>query len=606
MTRTKLPEKAPSSRRTTLRTHHLGELNLSDIDSHVSLCGWVHRRRDHGGLIFIDLRDRYGITQLVFDPKLDQHSHDLAQLLRSEWNIQVEGRVRARGEGLTNEKLATGQIEVEATKLKILSKSKTPPFSLCDDKIDVNEDLRLTYRYLDIRRGEILERMLTRHKIVKIIRDFFDRRGFCEVETPILTKSTPEGARDYIVPSRVHEGKFYALPQSPQLFKQLLMISGLDRYFQIARCFRDEDLRADRQPEFTQLDIEMSFIDKADIIDMIEDLMIEIFDKILGVQLKKGFRHMPYSEAMEKYGCDKPDLRFGMEFHRVTDIAEKSEFSVFRDQIAAGGIVKAICVKNGAAFSRKDIDDFTTFVNKLGLSGLAWMKMGDEGLSSSIVKFFSEPLQKELIKRLDVEVGDLILFGADSLGVVNQAFDHLRRHIADLQGLKKEGDWKLLWVDDFPLFEKDKESGLPTSVHHPFTSPLKEDFNKLHSDIFNVRSNAYDLVLNGFELGGGSIRIHDSEIQRTIFELLRLTPDDITNRFGFFMEALNYGTPPHGGIAFGIDRIAMLMAGASSIRDVICFPKTQRATDAMMDCPSTISHHQLDELHIRVKESKRG
>ncbi len=598
-------QKKTSSKKTTLRTHHLGELGLNDLGTHVNLCGWVHRRRDHGGLIFIDLRDRYGITQLVFDPKFDTHSHDLAQLLRSEWNISVEGKVRPRGEGLTNEKLATGAIEVEVAKLKILSKAKTPPFSICDDKIDVNEDLRLTYRYLDMRRGEILEKMLIRHKIVKSIRDFFDRRGFCEVETPILTKSTPEGARDYIVPSRVHEGKFYALPQSPQLFKQLLMIAGLDRYFQIARCFRDEDLRADRQPEFTQLDIEMSFIDKADIVDMIEDLMIELFDKVIGVKLKKGFRHMPYSEAMEKYGTDKPDLRFGMEFHNVTDIAEKSEFSVFKDQIRAHGIVKAICVKGGASFSRKDIDDLTTFVSKLGLNGLAWMKMGDDGLSSSIVKFFSEPLQKELIKRLHVQHDDLILFGANTAATVNQAFDHLRRHIADLQGLKKEGAWELLWVDDFPLFEKDKDTGMPTSVHHPFTSPLKEDIEKLDSDIFNVRSNAYDLVLNGFELGGGSIRIHDSDLQRKIFELLRLTHDDITNRFGFFMEALNYGTPPHGGIAFGIDRIAMLLSNSSSIRDVICFPKTQRATDAMMDCPSTVSDHQLDELHIRVKESKK-
>ena len=590
-----------STKKTSLRSHHLGELRKSDIDTTVHLCGWVHRRRDHGGLIFIDLRDRYGITQLVFDPLINAQAHELASALRSEWNIQIEGRVRARGEGLTNQKLATGEIEVEVTKLTIFSKAKPPPFSICEESIDVNEDLRFTYRYLDIRRGEILEKMALRHKIVKTIRDFFDKKGFYEVETPILTKSTPEGARDYVVPSRIHEGKFYALPQSPQLFKQLLMISGLDRYFQIARCFRDEDLRADRQPEFTQLDLEMSYIQREDIIAIIEELMIEVFDQCVHVKLEKGFRRMSYAECMEKYGTDRPDLRFDMEFHRVTDLAEISEFSVFKEQIQLGGIVKAICVRNGATFSRKDIDDFTTFVSKLGLKGLAWMKMTEGCLSSSIVKFFSADLQQQLIQRLAVRNGDLLLFAAADEATVNQALDHLRRHIADLQGLKKAGDWKLLWVEDFPLFEKDKETGLPSSVHHPFTAPLEQDLPKLEQNIYDVRANAYDLVLNGYELGGGSIRIHNEELQRKIFELLRLTTDDIDHKFGFFMEALSFGTPPHGGVAFGMDRIAMTLSHSHSIRDVICFPKTQRATDAMMNCPSTITDHQLDELHIRVR-----
>ena len=594
--------KEKHTKATSQRTHHLGELRKTHVNKNVTLCGWVHRRRDHGGLIFIDLRDRYGITQLVFDPKVDEKALNAAGMLRSEWNISVEGRVRERTDGMRNEKLETGEIEVEVTKLTIFSQAKTPPFSICDDEIDVNEDLRLTYRYLDMRRGVLLKNIALRHKIVKTIRDFFDTRAFYEIETPILTKSTPEGARDYIVPSRVHEGKFYALPQSPQLFKQLLMISGADRYFQIARCFHDEDLRADRQPEFTQLDVEMSYIDSEDIMSIIEELFIEIFQNCLNVEIKPNFARMSHEECMEKYGTDRPDLRFGMEFHNLSDIAEKSHFTVLKEQVQNGGVVKGICVKDGAKFSRKDIDGFTSFVGKLGLKGLAWMKMTDDGLTSNIVKFFSDDLQKDIIKRMKVEKGDLLLFAAADIDTVNQSLDHLRRHVADLQGLKKSGTWKLLWVYDFPLFEKDKETGAPTSVHHPFTAPKPEDLEFLKTDPLKARSNAYDLVLNGYELGGGSIRIHDSKMQKTIFELLRLSPDDIEQKFGFFMNALSYGTPPHGGIAFGIDRIAMTLSESPSIKDVISFPKTQRATDPMMECPNIVSEMQLDELHIKVKE----
>lgn len=586
---------------TSLRTHHLGELRIGHVGKLVSLCGWVHRRRDHGGLIFIDLRDRYGLTQIVFDPEINEEAHKLAAQLRSEWNIGITGKVRPRAEGMANPKLETGEIEIEVTKLTIFSQAKTPPFSICDETIDVNEDLRLKYRYLEIRRGKLMHHLALRHQIVKTIRDFFDKRRFYEIETPILTKSTPEGARDYLVPSRVHEGNFYALPQSPQLFKQLLMISGIDRYFQIARCFRDEDLRADRQPEFTQLDVEMSFVNMHDIQAIIEEMMIELFDQCLKTRISRNFRRMTHDECLSKYGTDRPDLRFEMTFHTLNDIAEQCEFSVFREQVTNGGSIKAMRVDGGAQFSRRKIDELGTFVTKLGLGGLAWMKMGGEGLTSNIVKFFSSSLQQEIIHRLNVQKGDLILFGAGQLNTLNLAFDQLRRHLADLLHLRKENAWELLWVTDFPLFEKDPDTGLPTSVHHPFTCPHEDDLAYLDGDVYQVRSNAYDLVLNGSEIGGGSMRIHNSEIQKKIFEILRLTPDEIEEKFGFFVRALQYGTPPHGGIAFGIDRIAMTFAGASSIREMIAFPKTQRATDAMMECPTSITQKQLDELHIQLR-----
>lgn len=584
---------------TTMRTHTAGELRKTNIDDLVTLCGWVHRRRDHGGLIFIDLRDRYGLTQLVFDPEVNPQAHTAAEELRSEWSISISGKVRSRAPGMANPKLTTGEIEIEVTSLSILSKSKTPPFSICDETIDVQEDLRLTYRYLDLRRGPILDNLYMRHKLAMTVRNFFDRHGFMDVETPILTKSTPEGARDYIVPSRVHHGMFYALPQSPQIFKQLLMISGVDRYYQIARCFRDEDLRADRQPEFTQIDIEMSYIDREDIISLMESMVHEVFQTCLNINIPKTFRKMSYQEAMERYGCDRPDLRFELDFIRIDDIAKRSEFSIFKEAIAQGGCVKAIKIPGGAhSISRKDIDNFTSFVAPFGLKGLAWMKLTEEGLNSSIVKFFSDSLQKELIEKTALNTGDLILFAAQDTATVNKALDHLRRHIGMKLNLMKPDHFEFLWVVDFPLFELDAETKQIVSVHHPFTAPLNEDAPFLNTDPLKVRAKAYDLVLNGCELGGGSIRIHDQNMQRKIFELLRLSPEDIDTKFGFFIQALQFGTPPHGGLAFGLDRIAMLMTSSSSIRDVIAFPKTQKATDLMVECPSAVSFEQLKDLAI--------
>jgi aspartyl-tRNA synthetase len=515
----------------------------------------------------------------------------------------VTGKVRLRAPGMSNSKLSTGEIEIEVTKLSILSEAKTPPFSIHDETSDVNEDLRLTYRYLDIRRGPVLENLSLRHKLSMTIRNFFEKHQFTEVETPILTKSTPEGARDYIVPSRVHHGSFYALPQSPQIFKQLLMISGLDRYYQIARCFRDEDLRADRQPEFTQVDVEMSYIDKEDIMSLMESLIKEVFKECLNLQITHKFKQMSYKEAIESYGTDKPDLRFPLHFIRIDEIARNSDFSVFKEAIEQGGTVKAIKVPSGSELiSRKDIENFTTFVSSFGLRGLAWMKYTEEGLNSNIVKFFSKPLQDDLIKIADLEPGDLILFAAQDESTVNQALDHLRRHIAAKLGLINKDQFEFLWVVDFPLYELDKETKQISSVHHPFTAPLDEDVHLIDSDPLKVRAKAYDLVLNGCELGGGSIRIHDQGLQKKIFERLKLSPEDIETKFGFFIKALQFGTPPHGGLAFGLDRIAMLLTNSSSIRDVIAFPKTQKASDLMVECPSGVSFEQLRDLGISIRK----
>ncbi len=586
---------------TTIRSHHLNELNKDDIGKTVTLSGWVNRRRDHGGLIFIDMRDRFGITQIVFDPKIDPNSHKAAENLRSEWTITVSGKVRSRGENMNNPNLATGEIEIQAQSLHIFSKCPTPPFSIADEKIDVQDEIRLTYRYLDLRRKELKDILIMRSKATNIIRNFLTDNYFLEVETPILTKATPEGARDYIVPSRVHPHHFYALPQSPQIYKQLLMISGMDRYFQIARCFRDEDLRADRQPEFTQVDIEMSFITQDDIMSKGEQMIKKLWKECKGIDLTTPFKRYSYKECKEKYGTDKPDLRFGMAFINMDEIGKKSTFSIFHSALEVGNIIRAINVPGGGSLSRREIDELAEFTMSFGLSGLAWMKVTEDGLTSNIVKFFDENLQKEILKICESKIGDLIFFAAEKTSVVEQSLDHLRRHIAEKLNLIDKNKLEFLWVVDFPLFELDKESKTLTSTHHPFTSPLEEDFHLLDSEPLNVRSNAYDLVLNGSEIGGGSIRIYNSDLQKKIFALLNLSAEEIEEKFGFLTKALSFGPPPHGGIAFGLDRIMMLLTGATSIRDVIAFPKTQKASDLMMDCPSTVSKIQLEELHIEKR-----
>ncbi len=583
------------------RTHHCNALRKSHIGETVTLSGWVHRRRDHGGLIFIDLRDRYGLTQLIFDPEISKESHDEASKLRSEWVMTAQGIVRPRGEGLINPKLATGEIEIEVQAFEVLSKAKTPPFSICDDSTETNEETRLKYRYLDIRRGDITEKLVMRHKAMLVTRQFFDSQDFIEVSTPILARSTPEGARDYLVPSRIYPGNFYALPQSPQLFKQLLMLGGLDRYFQIAPCFRDEDLRSDRQPEFTQIDIEMSFGYPEDIQKLIHGYFQVLFKTCLDFDIPDTFPTMSYDDCLEHYGTDRPDLRFKMPLVRIDAIAKRSDFTVFKEQLQQGGCVKALCVKGGAEISRKEIDRYTQFVGKLGLNGLGWMKRQEEGLSSSIVKFFSPELQKELEDKLEVETGDLLLFAAAKESIVNQALDHLRRLIARERKLIDPKALEFLWVTDFPLFEWDAEEGRPQSVHHPFTTPHPDDIPLFESDLLKMRSHAYDIIINGYEVGGGSQRIHDFEIQKKVFAALKLDPQEVKTKFGFFTDALQYGTPPHLGIALGFDRLVMILTQTENIRDVIAFPKTQKASDLMMQSPSSVSPKQLKELEIQAE-----
>jgi len=583
------------------RTHRCHELTKEDIGKSVTLSGWVNRRRDHGGLIFIDLRDRFGITQLIFDPEISPDAHKAAQKLRSEWVISVKGKVRARGEGLTNQKLATGEIEIEVDEFQVLSKAKTPPFSISDDQTETHEDTRLKYRYLDIRRGDIAEKLVMRHKAMLITRNFFDKEGFLEINTPILAPSTPEGAREYLVPSRIYPGNFYALPQSPQIFKQLLMISGMDRYFQIAPCFRDEDLRSDRQPEFTQLDVEMSFEYPEQIKSLTHDYLKAVFKGCLDYDVPDTIQEMTYDHCLEHYGTDRPDLRFDMTLVRLDDIVIKSEFSIFRDQLQSGGVVKALCVKGGATISRKEIDRFTEFVGKFGLKGLGWMKRQKEGLTSSIVKFFAPPLLEAIEKRMGAEEGDLLLFAAENEAIVNQALDHLRRFIAREQNLIDPKAFKFLWVTEFPLFEWNPDEKRLQSVHHPFTRPHPDDLHLLESEPTKVRSHAYDIVINGYELGGGSERIYDFDLQLKVFEALKIPPEALKTKFGFFLEALQFGTPPHLGIALGFDRLMMILTRTDNIRDVIAFPKSQKASDLMMKCPSMVTESQLKELAIETE-----
>ncbi len=577
-----------------------GLLRKTDAGKTVTLSGWVHRRRDHGGLIFVDLRDRSGIVQVVFDPETSKENFSQAEKLRSEFCVQIKGEVSIRPEGLQNKDLGTGEIEVKAKELTILSTSQALPFAL-DTRTDVDESVRLSYRYLDLRRPELQNNFILRHRITKAVRDFLDAEGFLEVETPMLTKSTPEGARDYLVPSRVNPGTFYALPQSPQIFKQLLMVSGFEKYFQIAKCFRDEDLRKDRQPEFTQIDMEMSFVDEKDIQDLVERMYVYLFDTILDIQLTTPFPRMTYKEAMSRYGSDKPDTRFGMELIDLSDIIKDCNFKVFSGTVANGGQVKAICVEGCADYTRKQLDDLTLLAQELGAKGLAWMLIKEE-IKSPIAKFFTEEELDAIIERTGAKQGDLLLFVADQKETVAAVLGRLRLDLAAELGLIPEDKMNFLWVVDFPLLEWSKEDNRFVAVHHPFTAPKDEDFDK---DPHNAVAKAYDLVLNGVELGGGSIRIHDAKMQSKLFSVLGISEEEAEEKFGFLLKAFKFGPPPHGGIAFGLDRMIWLLAGAESIRDVIAFPKTQKAVCLLTDAPSAVSPKQLKELHISSTVKKK-
>ncbi len=655
------------------RTRWCGELTAADVGKEVVLNGWVQRRRDLGGLIFIDLRDRGGVVQVTVDPEKAPEAHRVADQARSEFVLSVRGRVAARAPGAVNPKLATGEIEVLPAEAQILNPAATPPFYITED-VDTDETVRLKYRYLDLRRPDLQGRIMLRHRIVKAVRDFFDRHGFIEIETPMLTRSTPEGARDYLVPSRVNPGRFYALPQSPQLFKQLLMVGGFERYIQIVRCFRDEDLRADRQPEFTQIDVEMSFVEEEDVRAIVEEMVAEVFEKVLGVKLKVPFPRMTYTDAMDKYGSDKPDLRFGLPIVDVSEVAVQSDFGVFKSAVGGGGRVKAVVAPGAGGFSRREVDELTPVVAALGAKGLAWMAVEDRGgvgagvlqqpaqpglarrsvqaaegtaptefgrggrgpvaastaglspaersggegsghhqvVRSPIAKFFSDAVLGELLVRVGAKAGDMVFFvaagGANGGEVASRSLGALRLELARRLNLIPAGagadaTWAFTWVTQFPMFEYSEEEGRLVAMHHPFTSPMDEDLPRLESEPASVRAKAYDLVLNGVELGGGSIRIHRRNVQERVFQAIGLGKEEARSRFGFLLDAFEFGTPPHGGIAFGLDRMVMLMAGAPSIREVIAFPKTASATDLMTAAPSTVDQKQLAELKIKTIES---
>ena len=580
------------------RTHTCNDLGPDFLDRETILMGWVLRRRDHGGVIFIDLRDRWGITQIVFNPEINEAVHAKAHQLRSEWVIAVRGTVARRPAAMENHKLKTGAIEVLVHELRILNTSETPPFPL-DEDIEVSDTLRLQYRYLDLRRPEIANNLVLRHQALQTVRSYLNDNSFLEIETPMLTRSTPEGARDYLVPSRVNAGKFYALPQSPQLFKQILMVAGMDRYYQIVKCFRDEDLRADRQPEFTQIDMELSFITEAEIITLVEGMIKNLFKAVRGIELQPPFAQMTYDEAMRRYGTDRPDTRFGLELVDLTETLRGCGFKVFQSAIEKGGAVKAINAKGCGGFSRKDLDDLTEFAGRFGARGMAWIKIKEDEWQSPITKFFSPEEIAAMATALDARPGDLILFGADQTRTVHQVLAELRLELARRLGLIEPGSFSFLWVTDFPLLEYDDEARRYTAVHHPFTAPREDQLDLLATDPGAVKSRAYDLVLNGSEIGGGSIRIHNPAMQQQIFKALGIDAEEAREKFGFLLRALELGAPPHGGIAFGVDRLMMLLTGSSSIRDVIAFPKTQKATCPLTDAPSPVARKQLTELHLR-------
>lgn len=581
------------------RSHYCGDLRKEDTGNEVCVMGWVQRRRDHGGLIFIDLRDREGIVQLALDPERDPEAHRVAEDVRGEYVIAARGTVSARPEGTSNSKMKTGDVEIEVHDLRILNTAKTPPFML-DEYTEVAENIRLKYRFLDLRRTNIQKNLMLRHKVARTVRTYLDQNNFLEIETPVLTKSTPEGARDYLVPSRVNPGTFYALPQSPQIFKQLLMVSGFDRYCQIVKCFRDEDLRADRQPEFTQIDCEMSFVDRDDVIKVMEGMIARVFSEAIGAEVTLPMQRITYAEALDRFGVDNPDLRFRLELKDLSGLLKDCGFKVFADAIAGGGIVKAFNAKGCATFSRKDMDDLTDFVKIYGAKGLAYVKVTEEGWQSPISKFFNDEQKNAINQALSAEVGDLLMFGADSYRIVNESLGRLRGHLGQRLGLARKDEFRFVWVTDFPLLEWDAESRRFAAVHHPFTAPLDEDIALLDTDPGKVRAKAYDLVLNGSEIGGGSIRIHDQAVQSKMFEMLGIGEEEARLKFGFLLDALEFGAPPHGGIAFGLDRLIMILTGSDSIRDVIAFPKTQKATCLMSEAPNLVDEKQLMELSIRV------
>lgn len=581
------------------RTHACGELRRDHEGQQVTLNGWVHRRRDHGGLIFVDLRDRSGLVQVVFSPQADASAYDIADTLRSEYVVSVTGTVQPRVEGAENPDLATGDIEVHGASIEVLSRAGSLPFGVAD-RVDVDEAVRLRHRALDLRRPALQRTMVLRHRVAKAVRDFFDAEGFLEIETPMLTRSTPEGARDYLVPSRVHPGQFYALPQSPQLFKQLLMVGGFERYFQIVRCFRDEDLRADRQPEFTQIDVEMSFVDTEDVLEVLERLIVYVFREAAGIELATPFPRVSYEDAIERYGSDKPDLRFPMELVDVSSIVADSSFRVFTGAIEQGGCVKVLNVKGRGDMTRREIDELTELVVQWGAKGLAWMAIEHDGVRSPIAKFLDDDVQAALREAAGAEVGDLLLFAADRRDVASEILGRLRlrlgREIFDVRA----DDFACAWVVDWPLFHQDPETGALDSAHHPFTAPVDEHVPLLKTDPVRVRAKAYDLVINGYELGSGSIRIHRSDVQQEVFDALGLSEEEARAKFGFLLDAFEHGTPPHGGVAFGFDRLIMLLARTDNIRDVIAFPKTQSASCLLTEAPSPVDESQLRELHIRT------